>query len=129
MNRLLSQIVAAIIGLWVATSFVQGVSIRAYPATNFFGFPLTAKWEVIIMLGIALGLLNYFLRPLLKMLALPLELITLGLFTIIINMGLIWLLDKMFDELSVSLFLPLLYTSLIIFASEIIVGFFSKKHT
>lgn len=127
MKRLLSQIAAAIIGLWLATLFVRGVVIRAYPTSNFFGLSLTAQWEIFLVLGIVLGLLNYFLKPILKALSLPIEIISLGLFTIVINMALIWLLDMMFDELSVPFFLPLLYTTLIIWALNIVIGFFIIK--
>jgi putative membrane protein len=123
MRKLLSQVIAATLGLWCASSFVQGVVIRTYPASNFFGFPLTAQWQIFLVLGIVLGLLNYFLKPVLKALSLPLEIITLGLFTIVINMALIWLLDSMFDELSVPFLLPLLYTALIIWCLNIILGF------
>ncbi len=128
MKRLLSQVITASLGLWLAAWFVPGIIIRAYPNSNFFGIPLTAQWEVILVLGIVLGLLNYFLKPLLKTLALPLELLTLGLFTIVINMGLIWLLDVMFDELYAPLFLPLLYTTLIIWGLNIILDFFLTNH-
>jgi len=128
MRRLLSQIIAAALGLWLSSMFVQGVVIRTYPDSNFFGFTLTAQWQIIIVLGIVLGLLNYFLKPLLKALALPLEILTLGLFTIVINMGILWLLDKIFDELSIPLWLPLLYTSLIIWIlSAIITPLITKK--
>ena len=131
MKRLLSQIIAAAIGLWLATLFVPEIVIRTYPGSNLFGFSLTAKWEIILALGIVLGLLNYFLKPLLKTLDLPLEIITLGLFTIVINMALLWLLDLIFDELYVpwgnNWTLPLLYTTLIIWAVNIIIGFFIKK--
>ena len=120
MKRLLSQIISATIGLWLATLFVQGVVVRAYPGSNFFGFPLTAQWEIFLVLGVVLGLLNYFLKPLLKMLSLPLEIITLGLFTIVINVALLWILDKMFDEFYVPFFLPLLYTTLIVWALNLL---------
>jgi len=128
MKRLLSQVIAAALGLWLSSLYVHGVVIRTYPNSNFFGFSLTAQWELFLVLGIVLGLLNFFLKPFLKALSLPLELITLGLFTIVINMALIWLLDLMFDELTVPLFLPLLYTTLIIWFSNIIIGFFFTKH-
>ena len=127
MSKLLSQIIAAALGLWLATLFVSGVKIRVYSASSFFSFPLTQQWEIILLLGIVLGLLNYFLKPFLKALSLPLEIITLGLFTIVIDMALIWILDMMFDELSVSLWLPLLYTTLIIWGLNIIISFFSAK--
>ncbi len=127
MKRLLSRIIAAILGLWLSTLFVPKVIVRVYPTSNFFGFSLTAQWEVFIVLGIVLGLLNYFLKPLLKALSLPLEVITLGLFTIIINMALIWLLELMFDELSAPFLFPLLYTTLIIWGTNIVVGLFLNK--
>jgi putative membrane protein len=128
MRRLISQILAATLGLWIALLFVPGVIIRTYPESNFFGIPLTAQWQLILVLGIVLGLLNYFLKPLLKALALPVEIISLGLFTIVINMALIWLLELMFDELSTPFLMPLLYTTLIIWGSNLIVGFFLDKN-
>lgn len=121
MRKLFSQIIAAGLGLWLATLLVPQVVVRAYPESNFFGFPLMQQWEIFLVLGFVLGLLNYFLKPLLKTLALPLEIITLGLFTVVINMALIWLLDLMFDELYVPLFLPIFYTTLIIWALNFII--------
>ena len=108
--------------------FVPGVIIRTYPTSKFFDFSLTAQWEIILVLGIVLGLLNYFLKPILKTLSLPLEVISLGLFTIVINMALIWLLDLMFDELTVPIYLPLLYTTLIIWGLNMIIGFLINKN-
>ena len=119
MRKLLSQIVSATLGLWLATLFA-GVVVRVYPESNFFGIPLTAQWEIFLVLGIALGLLNYFLRPLLKTLALPLEIITLGLFTLVIDMALLWFLDFVFAELYIPLFLPLFETTLIIWIINLI---------
>ena len=128
MKRLLSQIIAATLGLWLSTIIVSEVIIRTYPSSNFFGFSLTQQWQIFLVLGIVLGLLNYFLKPILKAFSLPLEVLTLGLFIVIINMGLIWVLDKMFDELYVPVFLPLLYVTLIIWISNLIIGFFIKKN-
>lgn len=127
MNKLLSQIIAATIGLWLSTMFVPEVIIRTYPTSNFFGFTLTAQWQIFLVLGIALGLINYFLKPFLKALSLPLEIISLGLFAVIINMALIWLLDLIFSELTVPFFLPLLYTTLIIWILNIIISLFLRK--
>jgi len=128
MRRLLSNIISAALGLWISLLFVPGIIIRTYPESNFFGFLLTAQWEIILVLGLVLGLLNYFLKPILKTLSLPIEIVTLGLFTIVINMALIWLLDKIFDELYVPLFLPLLYTTLLIWALNLIINFFLMKN-
>jgi len=128
MRSLLSQILAATLGLWIALLFVPRVIIKAYPDSNFFGIPLTTQWQLVLVLGIVLGLLNYFLKPLLKALSLPIEVISLGLFTIVINMALIWLLELMFDELSAPFLMPLLYTTLIVWGSNLIIGFFLNKN-
>ena len=124
MRKLLSQIIAAVAGLWLATLIVPGVVVVTYPTSSFFGFTLTQQWEIFLVLGIVLGLLNHFLKPLLKLLALPFEILTLGLFTIVIDMALIWLLDTIFDELTVPFLLPLLYTVLVILGLNIIVKSF-----
>lgn len=128
MSKILSQIISATAGLWLATLYIPGVIIRAWPDSNFFGFALTSEWQVILALGIALGLFNYFLKPALKTLSLPLEIITITIFIILIDVAAIWLLDVMFDELLVPVYLPLLYTTLIIWGLNIIISFlFIKK--
>jgi putative membrane protein len=120
--------VAAGAGLWLASLYVPGVKVISYSNSQFFGFNLTHSWQIFLLLGVFLGLLNYFLRPILKTLSLPLEIVTLGLFTIVIDMALIWLIDIIFDELKISLWLPLLYTALIIWILNIIINFFLTKH-
>lgn len=120
MKKLFSQILSAIFGLWLASKFIQGVVVRAYPESNFFGILLTAQWQMILLLGIFIGLLNYFVKPLLRTFFLPLEIITLNAFSLAISAGLIWVVDKIFDELYVPWFYPLLYTTLIIFAINLV---------
>jgi putative membrane protein len=121
MKKLLSQIVSAGLGLWLATIFVSGVAVTYYANSSFFGISITAQWQMFLVLGIILGLLNYFVRPILKTLALPLELLTLGLFSIVINMGMIWFLDLIFDEITVPWMWPLIYTTLILWALNMII--------
>jgi putative membrane protein len=45
----------------------------------------------ILALAFVFGVINVFLRPLLKFLTCPVILLTLGLFTLVINAGLFWL--------------------------------------
>ena len=48
-------------------------------------------WPSVIVLGLIMGLLNAVVRPILKLLTCPLILLTLGLFTLVINIFLFWL--------------------------------------
>jgi len=55
------------------------------------GVSLQGEWTSIIWLALIFGLINAFLRPLLKLLTCPLIFLTLGLFTLLINTFLFWL--------------------------------------
>ena len=122
MKKLLSQIASAGLGLWLATMFVSGVVVTYYADSSIFGISLTAQWQMFLALGIILGLLNYFIEPILKTITLPLQILTLGLFTLVIDMGLLWFLDLIFDELKIPWMFPLLYTTLIIWVLNLIIS-------
>ncbi len=49
------------------------------------------SWPAILGLALVFGLVNALVRPLLKLLTCPLIILTLGLFTLVINMVLFWL--------------------------------------
>ncbi|OGZ65553.1 MAG: hypothetical protein A3C50_02775 [Candidatus Staskawiczbacteria bacterium RIFCSPHIGHO2_02_FULL_43_16] len=120
MRKLFSSIITATLGLWLATMFVPGVSVTLHANSNFFGFGLTHLWQMFLILGTTLGLINFYIKPILDTLALPLKIITLGLFGFIINMALIWSVDYIFQELSAPLWYPLFWTAVIIWALHII---------
>jgi len=122
MQKLLSSVITATLGLWLATMFVPGVHVSLYSDSNFFGFGLTQLWQLFVLLGVTLGLVNFYIKPVLDTLALPLKIITLGLFGFVIEMALIWGVDYLFKEFSAPLFYPLLWTAVIIWALTIVVG-------
>ena len=53
------------------------------------------NWVGLVVATLVLGLLNASLRPLLMLLSLPLVIFTLGLFILIINAGLLYLVGQM----------------------------------
>ena len=53
--------------------------------------PLSTNWLSFIWLALIFGFLNALLRPLLKFLTCPLIILTLGVFTLVINAFLFWL--------------------------------------
>jgi len=59
------------------------------------------NWKTAIIVAIVLGLLNTVLKPILHILALPITLLTLGLFTFIINGFVILVADKLIDGFTV----------------------------
>lgn len=127
MKKLLSQIASAVLGLWLTTLLPFGVVVKAYPSSNFFGVPITADWQMFIVLGVGIGSIFYFIKPLLRTFDLPLEVVTLGVFTIVVEAGFLWLIDMIFDELHIPLPYPLLYTTLIIWGLNLIISKFILK--
>jgi putative membrane protein len=71
---------------WAINAVAIFLAIRYVP-----GISLQSGWMSVIWLALILGLVNAFLRPLLKLLTCPLILVTLGLFTLLINTFLFWL--------------------------------------
>jgi len=86
MWRLFLQIVAGILGIWLAARYVPGV--------EFVG-----NWQALVLAGVILGLINFFIKPILKVITLPLRIITFGLFGLVINMLMVWMVSLVFSEL------------------------------
>jgi putative membrane protein len=80
MNKFLIRLLINAVALYAAVSFVDG--IQAVPGTN---------WVSYLGLAFIFGLLNALVRPILKFLTCPLIILTLGLFTLVINTVLFWL--------------------------------------
>jgi len=83
---LLIRLLVNAAALWVATRVVPGVSYTG---------------GVLPFLGVALvfGVINAYLRPLAKILTFPLIIVTLGIFSLIVNGLMLWLTGALSDAL------------------------------
>ncbi|GAB4401484.1 MAG: phage holin family protein [Anaerolineales bacterium] len=79
MNRFLVRLLINAIALFAAVNLVPGIEA------------LSDSWLSYLGLALIFGFLNALLRPLLKFLTCPLILLTLGVFTLVINTFLFWL--------------------------------------
>jgi len=125
-KKILLQIVYATLGFWLASLFIPGVQVTLIPNSNLFGINLTAQWQIFLLLGIILGLLNFFAKPILNIVAIPLRIITFGLFGLIVSGALIWVVDLVFQEFSAPIGFPLFWTTLLIWFINIIGSKFTK---
>ena len=71
MKGLLLKWLVNTMALFVVVNVVAGISVE--------------RWQTMLVGALVLGLLNAFFRPLLLILTLPVNLLTLGLFTLVIN--------------------------------------------
>lgn len=58
----------------------------------------------LLVIGLVIGLINAFVKPLLKLLSCPLVLLTFGLFVLVINGLLLLLADSLLDSLKIDNF-------------------------
>jgi len=74
----------------------------------------TGDFLSLFIAGAVIGIINGILKPILKLLAFPLIIITGGIFSFIINIGLLWLADYLLEDLTINGFVPLVFTSFIL---------------
>jgi putative membrane protein len=77
--KLLVRWVIAALALFAAAWLVPGIQVESN------------GWVVYAVMAIILGLINAVVRPLLKLLTCPLIVLTLGLFTLVVNGVTLWL--------------------------------------
>src|SRR6202047_4970146 len=88
------------LGLWLATIWVNGVSIDT-PAT-------------LILAGVLLGIVNSIVRPIAILLTLPMTIVTLGLFLLVINAGMVALVAWMLPGMHVAGFWSAFWASVLV---------------
>jgi putative membrane protein len=78
MNLLLRWIIASF-SLFIAAWLVPGIRVEGN------------AWGVYAVMAVILGLINAIIRPILKLLSLPIIILTLGLFLLVINGITLWM--------------------------------------
>jgi len=115
MKKITIQIIAGTLGMWLAAIFVSGTEVEIIPGySSLFGINFTQSWQIFILIGISIGLINSFIKPILKFIAIPVRILTLGIATLLIDMFLIWIVDILFPELIIKGLIALFWTTIII---------------
>jgi putative membrane protein len=86
------------LALWIASWILPGLDISTSATTNAVANTgVTQGTETIgiilayLFIGLIFGVVNAFVRPLVSFLSLPITILTLGLFTIVINAAMLYL--------------------------------------
>lgn len=85
---LVFRVVVNAIALWVAASLIDGMT-------------LTSDWGSVLFVAFVFGLVNAFLKPIAKLLSFPFVVLTLGLFTLVVNAAMLSVTDYLTDSLNV----------------------------
>src|SRR3989337_2802773 len=79
--------------LWIVRLAVNAVALYAaiYLVPGLQNSVVNQDWVTYLALGLIFGLVNVFIRPILKLVTCPFYILTLGLFSLIVNTILFWL--------------------------------------
>ncbi|HKT73313.1 MAG TPA: phage holin family protein [Steroidobacteraceae bacterium] len=100
MTGFLLRAVLSALGLWAATRLVAGIRIDT---------ALT-----LVMAGALLGIVNAIVRPIAVLLTLPITILTLGLFLLVVNAGMVALVAALLPGFHLQGFWAALQTAIIV---------------
>lgn len=100
----------------------------AYGLTYFLSGVHINDFTTAIIFAIVLGLLNLIVKPILKLLGFPLTIITLGLFSLVINAVVMLMADYFVDGMTVEGFWwALIFSIALSLITSLISGIFSSE--
>ncbi len=111
--RLLVQILGNSLGIYVASIFVPGFSFRG-------------DLKILILAGVILGAINFFLKPIIKIITLPLRLLTFGFFSFIISAFLLWLTAYFIPEIQIDGLQSLCLATILLSVVSTVLSFLTK---
>ena len=115
--RLLIRLLVSAVALWVAQAIVPGIG---------FG----GDWVSLLLVALVFGVLNAIVRPILKVLSCAFQILTLGLFTLVINAVMLlltsWAAERLSLGFHVESFWAALLGALVISIVSIILSVFVR---
>ena len=87
--RIILRVLINAVALWAAASLLDGIE-------------LSSRLVTVLIVAVIFGLVNAFLKPITKLLTLPITVLTLGLFTLVVNAAMLQITDALTDGLEVT---------------------------
>jgi len=88
------RVVVNAVAFWVAVRIVPNVTFAAAK-----DFPAGDWWKLLVV-ALIFGLINAYIKPIMEAISLPVRILTLGLFSLVINAVLLLILAVISDALS-----------------------------
>ena len=112
--KIIASILGNALGLFIANRFIPG-------------FELQGDWYRLLLLAFILALLNLIIRPILKLMLGPIILLTFGIGIVIVNALVLFILDTLSKNITIQGIPTLIYGTLIIGITNIIVHLIVKS--
>jgi len=106
--NMLIQLLMNALGFYITARIVPGITIGG--------------WETLGVVAVVWGVLSIILKPILIILTLPVNFLTLGLFTFVINAGLIMLMARIVPGFGVKNFGTALLAAVVLALLNVVLG-------
>ena len=90
--KLIAKLLIVVLALLLVSSYVPGIEVEGF--------------YIALIVAVILGIINLVIKPILLVLTLPINLLTLGLFTFVLNALLFWFVSTFIDGFSIAGFIP-----------------------
>lgn len=111
---------------FLVTLLVNGIIIYLCAAAFPTGIQVAGFTEAVVV-ALLLGIVNFFIRPIITVLTLPFTIVTLGLFLLVINGGMVLLVDWMLTGFQVNGWLWAILLSIILSLGNSLVSHSREK--
>ena len=124
MKNLITVTLINVFALFIVSNILSGIII--------------ASWQTLLVSAIVLSFINIYLKPIIKIIMLPVNLLTLGIFTLFINAFLLTIVEKLVNGFYIknfstafigALILSLIYLFVEKFVIERDANFYKEKKT
>lgn len=115
---------------WIVLTFAIAVASYFLPFINITSEAIWEKFRIAFIAGLLMSLISLIIKPVFRIVSLPLNLITFGIFNVLLNAGFLWIVDLIIKDLKVEGFWGYIGGSLIIGMINAAVGrivFFRHK--
>lgn len=109
--RLILKLLINAAALWVAGKLVSGITLEG-------------EFLTILLVALVFGLVNTFIKPILKALSFPFIILTIGLFTLVINAAMLGLTAAVTDALSIQDFWSAIVGAVVISVVSTVLNWF-----
>lgn len=94
------RVLIAALGLWLATEWVDGISVSSP--------------TMLLLAALLLGVVNAIVKPIVVLLTLPFTLVTLGLFLLVINAAMLGLVAAFLPGMHIDGFWPAFWAAIVV---------------
>lgn len=105
---------------WIVSAIAIGVAAYLIPGVH------VATIVAALILAVVLGIINAFFKPIINLITLPINIVTLGLFSLVVNALLIMLAGVVVPGFTVDGFWPAFFFAIVLALVSAVLGMMQK---